>query len=123
MNGTTGDTAILRGVLDRWKAAVDAHRPDQVAARFTDDAVFQGLRPFSVGRAGIAAYYDAQPPGLTAGYRILATRRLSGGLVLGYLAVDFSYPDRPTLGVNLGVLVSRVEEDWYISYYQVSRPG
>lgn len=66
MNSTTdSDTeAILRGVLDQWKAAVDGHEPEQVAARFTEDAIFQGLHPYSVGRPGIAAYYASQPVGL-----------------------------------------------------------
>ncbi|WP_405883888.1 hypothetical protein OG762_38335 [Streptomyces sp. NBC_01136] len=120
-NSTTDSEAILRGVLDRWKAAVDAHEPEEVAARFTEDAIFQGLHPYSVGRPGVAAYYDSQPLGLTAAYRILETRRPADDLVLGYLDVDFSFTDRPTIGVNLSVLVRRVEEDWCISHYQVSR--
>ncbi|MFF1680126.1 hypothetical protein OG266_02130 [Streptomyces sp. NBC_00554] len=121
MSSTTDSEAILRGVLDRWKAAVDAHEPQQVAAQFTEDAIFQGLHPYSVGRPGIAAYYDSQPIGMAAAYRILETRRLADDLVLGYLDVDFSFTDRPTLGLKLGVLVKRVEEGWYITHYQVSR--
>ncbi|MFF4346970.1 YybH family protein [Streptomyces sp. NPDC001530] len=121
MNSPTETEAILRDVLDRWKAAVDRHEPQEVASLFTEDAIFQGLRPYSVGRAGIAAYYDSQPIGLTAEYRILETRRLADDLVLGYLDVDFSFTDRPTISVNLGVLLKRIEEGWYISHYQVSR--
>lgn len=121
MSSTTDSEAILRGVLDRWKAAVDGHKPQQVAAQFTEDAIFQGLHPYSVGRPGIAAYYDSQPIGMAAAYRILETRRLADDLVLGYLDVDFSFTDRPTLGLKLGVLVKRVEEGWYITHYQVSR--
>jgi hypothetical protein len=30
-------TEILRGVLDQWKAGVDAHAPQKVAAVFTED--------------------------------------------------------------------------------------
>ncbi|MGW0568136.1 hypothetical protein [Streptomyces tauricus] len=123
MYDMTDSEAILRGVLDRWKAAVDEHEPQRVAAQFTDDAIFQGLHPYSVGRPGIAAYYASQPLGLTAEYRILETRRPADDLVLGYLSVDFSFTDRPTLSVNLGVLLRRGEEDWYISYYQVSQPS
>jgi hypothetical protein len=119
----TDGEVILRGVLDRWKAAVDAHRPQLAAAQFTEDAIFQGLRPHSVGRPGIAAYYDSQPIGLTAEYRILETRRPADDLVLGYLSVDFSFTDRPALTVNLGVLLRRSAQDWHIGYYQVSRPG
>ena len=121
MNSTTSSEATLRGVLDRWKAAVDKHEPQEVAAQFAEDAIFQGLHPYSTGRPGIAAYYDSQPIGMTAAYRILETRRPADDLVLGYLGVDFSFTDRPTLSLNLGVLVRRIEEDWYISYYQVSR--
>ncbi|MFD9196234.1 SgcJ/EcaC family oxidoreductase [Streptomyces phaeochromogenes] len=123
MNSTTDTTSVLRGVLDRWKAAVDAHEPQKVASLFTEDAIFQGLHPYSVGRQGIADYYDSQPLGLTAAYRIVETRRLADDLVLGYLSVDFSFSDRPTLTVSLSVVVKRTEEDWYISHYQVSRLG
>lgn len=112
---------ILSDVLDRWKAGIAAHRPQQVAALFTEDAIFQGLRPYTVGRPGVAAYYDSQPPGLTAVYRILETAAPADGLVLGYLAVDFSFTDRPTLNVYLSVLVKRTEEGWRIGHYQVSR--
>ncbi|MFI9103488.1 YybH family protein [Streptomyces fildesensis] len=121
MNSTTDSEAILRGVLDRWKDAVDRHEPQQVADRFTTDAIFQGLHPYSVGRPGIAAYYDSQPIGMTAAYRMLETRRPADDLVLGYLSVDFSFTDRDTVSVNLGVLVRRSEEGWLISHYQVSR--
>ena len=95
MNDTTRNTeneGILRGVLDRWKSAVDAHDPEQVASYFTDDAIFQGLHPYSVGPDGVAAYYDSQPIGMTADYTVLQTRRLADDLVLGYLSGDFSSP-------------------------------
>ncbi|SDF82555.1 conserved hypothetical protein [Lentzea fradiae] len=110
----------LDEVMDRWKDAVDAHDPERVAAGFTEDAIFQGLKPYGVGRAGIAAYYDSQPLGLKAAYRILETRRLADDLVLGYLSVDFTFADRPAIGVHLSVLV----KDDLIAHYQVSRlPG
>ncbi|MGY5052608.1 YybH family protein [Streptomyces sp. 900105755] len=121
MTRTTEDTAVLSAVLDRWKAAVDAHQPESVAAQFTEDAVFQGLRPYSVGRQGVAAYYDSQPLGMKAAYRVLETRRPADGVVLGYLAVEFSFTDRPPLDVKLSVLVTRTGEDWHIAHYQVSR--
>ncbi|MEW2491267.1 SgcJ/EcaC family oxidoreductase [Streptomyces sp. NPDC048411] len=120
MNSTKDSQAILRDVLDQWKAAVDKHEPEQVASHFTEDALFQGLHPYSVGRSGIAAYYASQPLGLTADYRILETRRLADDLVLGYLSVDFSFTDRPTLGVYLSILLKRVQDGWAIAHYQVS---
>jgi uncharacterized protein (TIGR02246 family) len=122
-NAATDSQAILRSVLERWKAAVDQHEPERVASIFTEDAIFQGLHPYSVGRKGIAEYYGSQPAGMTAGYRILEARRMADDLVLGYLDANFSFPGRPTLAVKLGVLVKRMEDGWYISHYQVSRLG
>lgn len=121
MTSSTDDKAILDDVLDRWKAGVDAHHPERVAALFTEDALFQGLHPYSVGRRGVAEYYDSQPLGMKAEYRILETRRPADGLVMGYLDVDFTFTDRPTLAVKLAVLLTRAGDDWYIAHYQVSR--
>jgi uncharacterized protein (TIGR02246 family) len=112
---------ILTGVLDAWKSAVDAHDPERVAAFFTEDAIFQGLHPYSVGRDGVAAYYGSQPLGMTAEYRIVETRRLAEDVLLGYSTVDFALPDRPTISVHLSVIVRRVEGAWLIAHYQVSR--
>jgi hypothetical protein len=36
--------------------------------------------------------------------------------VLGYLSVDFSFTDRPTLTVYLGVLVERTGGNWSITH-------
>ena len=123
MTSTTGSEAILRDVLDRWKVAVDAHEPEEVASLFTEDAIFQGLHPYSVGRKGVADYYASQPLGMVAEYRILETRQIADDVLLGYLNVDFSFTGRPTLGVYLSALVTRVGDEWYLSHYQVSRLG
>ncbi len=113
-------TEVLRGVLDEWKAGVDAHEPQKVAAVFTEDAIFQGLRPYSVGREGVAKYYDGQPLGMTVTYRILETRRPTEELVLGYVRAEFSFPDGATVSLNLGVLVTRTDAGWRILHYQAS---
>ncbi|MDR6980400.1 uncharacterized protein (TIGR02246 family) [Streptomyces sp. 3330] len=122
-SGTTDGAAVLRDVLDRWKAAVDAHEPGRVADLFTEDAIFQGLRPYSTGRPGVAAYYDSQPLGMTADHRLVETRRLADDVVLGYAHVEFSFTDRPAIAVHLGVLLRREDGDWRIAHYQVSRLG
>jgi muconolactone delta-isomerase len=111
---------ILDAVLSRWKAAVDAHQPEQVAALFTKDAIFQGLHPYSVGPAGVAEYYATQPIGMTADYKLRETRSLGDGLVLGYLTVDFAFTDRATLTVYLSVIIRQEADDWRIAHYQVS---
>lgn len=113
---------ILTGVLDAWKSAVDAHDPKRVAASFTEDAIFQGLHPYTVGRDGVAAYYDSQPLGMTADYRIVETRRLAEDVVLGYSSVEFAFTDRPAISVHLSVIVRRAGDEWLIAHYQVSRP-
>jgi uncharacterized protein (TIGR02246 family) len=117
----TNENDILAGVLTEWKSAVDAHDPDRVADSFTEDAIFQGLHPYSVGRAGVAAYYAGQPLGMTADYALLESRRPAEDVVLGYAGVDFGFTDRPTLSVHLGVVLRRVDGTWLISHYQVSR--
>jgi muconolactone delta-isomerase len=111
----------LDAVLTRWKAAVDAHQPEHVAALFTADAIFQGLHPYSIGPAGVAEYYAAQPLGMTAAYMVRETRALGDGLVLGYLTVDFGFTDRATLTVYLSVIIRRDADGWRIAHYQVSR--
>ncbi|MFI6063607.1 YybH family protein [Streptomyces sp. NPDC051286] len=121
MNSTAAQEAILRGVMDRWKSAVDAHEPQQVASYFTEDAIFQGLRPYTVGRQGVAEYYDSQPLGLTADYQVLETRQLAEGILLGYLGVDFSFTDRPTIRVTLSVVLRRFADQWHIAHYHVSK--
>jgi uncharacterized protein (TIGR02246 family) len=115
------DTDAVRDALDRWKAGIDAYQPERVAEVFSEDAIFQGLRPYSVGRQGVIDYYASQPSGMTVDYQILQTRRLSEDQVLGYVHADFTFPDRHVVGVFLGVVVSRTEDGWSISYYQASR--
>jgi muconolactone delta-isomerase len=114
---------LIDAVLTQWRAAVNAHQPEQVAALFTADAIFQGLHPYTVGPAGIAEYYAAQPAGLTAAYTVLETRALGDRLVLGYLTVDFGFSDRPALTVCLSVIVRREADGPRISHYQVSHLG
>ncbi|MEV0910762.1 YybH family protein [Streptomyces hokutonensis] len=121
MNSGNDDELVLRGVLGPWKAAVDAHDPEAVARLFTEDAIFQGLHPYSVGRAGVAEYYASQPLGMKAAYDVLETRRYADDLVLGYLDTEFTFTDRPPVDVKLAVLVRRLTDGWYIAHYQVSR--
>jgi uncharacterized protein (TIGR02246 family) len=115
------DTDALRDALDRWKAAIDAHEPERVADVFTEDAIFQGLRPYSVGRQGVIDYYASQPSGMTVDYEILQTRPLAPDRVLGYVHADFAFSDRPTTTVFIGVVIKHNEDGWSIAYYQASR--
>ncbi|KUL74126.1 MULTISPECIES: SgcJ/EcaC family oxidoreductase [unclassified Streptomyces] len=121
MSATTDDETVLRELLERWRTAVDAHRPQDVAALFTEDAIFQGLHPYGVGRDAVAAYYASQPLGMRAGYRILETRRYADDLVLGYLDAEFTFTDRDPVTVKLAVLARRQRDGWALAHYQVSR--
>ncbi|MFD9126398.1 YybH family protein [Kitasatospora sp. NPDC059571] len=121
MTTTSAHEDIVRGVMDDWRAAVDNHEPERVASRFTQDAIFQGLHPYTVGREGIAEYYASQPLGMKAQYTVLETRQVADDTVLAYLAVDFSFTDRPTRNVWLSVLLTRTPSGWAISHYQVSK--
>jgi uncharacterized protein (TIGR02246 family) len=114
--------ATIATVLDGWSEAIARHDPDGVASFFTEDALFQGLRPdHSIGRRGVSEYYAAQPMGLTADYRLIESRELADDVLLGYLGVDFGFVDRPTLPVHLTVVLRLVDGAWLISHYHVSR--
>jgi hypothetical protein len=66
-------------------------------------------------------YYTGQASGMTVAYRILETRRPTENLALGYVRADFAFPDRPTVDVNIGVVVTRGDDGWRILHYQASR--
>lgn len=116
---STGE--IVGSVMDEWTAGIDAHDPGRVAAVFAEDAVFQGLRPYGVGRDAVTDYYDSQPPGMTVAYRILESRKPADDVVLGYLSATFSFVDRPALELNIGVTLARNGERWQVVQYQASR--
>lgn len=111
---------VLHQVLDRWKEGIAAHDPQSVAEVFADDAIFQGLRPFSVGPQGVVDYYDSQPVGMTVDYRILESRGFGEGVVLGYIAATFAFLDRDAVELRLGVVVTNTSGRWRIAYYQAS---
>ena len=75
----------------------------------------------AVGRQGVIDYYANQPRGMTATYRILETHRSTEGLVIGYVSADFAFADRPTVSVNIGVVVTDGVDGWRILQYQASR--
>ncbi|ODR21638.1 nuclear transport factor 2 family protein [Mycolicibacterium porcinum] len=115
-----GTEEVLRRVLDEWKAGITGHDPRRVADVFTADAIFQGLRPYSVGPQGVFDYYDSQPEGLTVDYRFLETRRPADDVALGYLVAEFAFRHQDPVRLNLSVLVTRTGGDWRIAHYQVS---
>jgi uncharacterized protein (TIGR02246 family) len=112
---------IVLDVMDEWKDGIDAHDPGRVATVFTEDVVFQGLRPYGVGRTAVADYYDSQPAGMTVTYRVLESRRLADDVVLGYLEATFEFVDRPALELFIGVTLVRTGDRWRVAQYQAAR--
>ncbi|WP_029112318.1 nuclear transport factor 2 family protein [Mycobacterium sp. URHB0044] len=111
---------VITEVMDEWKAGIDSHDPGRVSAVFTEDAVFQGLRPYGVGRDVVVEYYDSQPAGMTVTYRVLESRSPADDVVLGYLAATFSYADRPAVDATIGVVLTRHGDGWQVAQYQAS---
>lgn len=107
--------------MDEWQAGIDAHDPGQVATAFTEDAVFQGLRPYGVGRQAVAEYYDSQPAGMAVIHRILESRRPADDIVFGYLTATFTYLNRPAVELAIGVVLTRQGDRWQVAQYQASR--
>jgi uncharacterized protein (TIGR02246 family) len=117
-----GTQQHVAGVLDGWQDAIARGRPDEVATFFTDDALFQGLRPtHSIGREAVADYYGSQRAGLSADYTILRFQRLADDRILSYQRVAFSAPEHPVTNTHLTTVLQRVGETWLISHYHVSR--
>jgi hypothetical protein len=113
---------IATGVLKRWAAAIEEYRPSEVAAAFTQDAIFQGFdEAHVVGRAAVAAYYAKQPPGLTASFRILELRQITSNDLLVYSDVDFTRPDATVIPVHLTAVLRNAGGQWQISHYHVSK--
>jgi uncharacterized protein (TIGR02246 family) len=111
---------VVREVMDRWRRGIDAHEPEAVAAVFTEDAVFQGLRPYSIGRQGVAAYYDSQPAGMTVTYRVLESRSVAADVVTGYLAATFAFVDRDPMELAIGVVLVQGGDEWLVAQYQAA---
>src|SRR6478735_8329610 len=106
----TGTGSVTPSSLDSWADAVRRHEPKRVAAYFTEDAIFQGFdRTPVVGRAGVAAYYDKQPVGLTLTYTVLQTRAFSEDTFLAFVDIDFIPPNAAVIPVHLTVALVRSE--------------
>ncbi|SNY69304.1 SgcJ/EcaC family oxidoreductase [Paractinoplanes atraurantiacus] len=114
------DEAVLRPLLDDWRKAIAAHDAEGVASLFTDDALFQGLQPHTVGRPGIERYYAGQPAGLKVEYRLLQVRRLGADAVLGWAEADFTVGPEIRALLNLTVVAQHTPEGWRIAHYHVS---
>jgi hypothetical protein len=81
-------------VLERWKAAFDGHRPDEMAELFTPDALFQGGGPETVAdRDAVRNYYAAVPDNRSAAVTVLDTYTIGDETAGGFADVTFADPD------------------------------
>ena len=111
----------LRDVLDRWAAGIAERRPADVAALFTEDALFQGFDPApGFGRDFIAGYYAKQPIGLSAEYELIAVREVAPRVWSAYARVQFNRPDG-NVQVYLSVIAERGDTGLALSHYHVSK--
>lgn len=129
-------TACTKGFSSPWRHTSDhvhiktpMHQPSEYDAlaqlhpmrRIGDVAdVVEAALYLGVGRDAVAAYYDAQPSGMTVDYHILESRHPASGVVLGYLDALFSYPDRDPVRVNIDVVLTRHADHWQVLQYQAS---
>jgi uncharacterized protein (TIGR02246 family) len=119
---STAQVRILADVLNAWANGIREHRPHVVASYFTEKALFQGFdKTQTIGKPGIVAYYDKQPPGLNPTYRIQEHRQLSDDALISYVDVDFTLPDGEVIPVHLTALLELVAGSWLISHYHVSK--
>ncbi|MFA1538754.1 SDR family NAD(P)-dependent oxidoreductase [Actinomadura monticuli] len=119
--GRPGPAGVLAGLLDTWQRAFDRHRPGDLAALFSPDALFQGVSPhLRQGPAEIAGYYGDVPAGTTAKAEVLAEIRLSERLVSGFAQVTFTAPGGEERPVRLSVVAERSEETWLIRQYHAA---
>jgi uncharacterized protein (TIGR02246 family) len=115
------DEAVT-SVLDGWQDAIAQGDPGLVATHFTEDALFQGLRPeHTIGRAGVAEYYAAQRAGLRAAYETLRSQRLDDLTILTYQHVVFTVAEEVVADAHLTVVLRRSQGTWLIGHYHVSR--
>jgi uncharacterized protein (TIGR02246 family) len=122
MAEASGQEAVLIQTLKRWADGVRLHDTERVASYFTEDAVFQGFdRTHTVGRRGVASYYDKQPVGLDPTFSVLEVRSISDDAFLAFADVDFARPDGEVIPVHLSLVIVRSDGAWLIRHYHVSK--
>lgn len=120
----TSAAPVVTTVMNQWRDGIASERPADVSGVFTDDALFQGLRPDPLhGPAGVFEYYSGQPVGLQARYQILDARWSADKVITAYLAVDFEFADGGVVSTHLTVVLVKTGARWLIDHYHVSRIG
>ncbi|WTX00171.1 nuclear transport factor 2 family protein [Streptomycetaceae bacterium NBC_01309] len=121
MASCVGATGVLTALLDDWQQAFNSHRPADVAALFSEDALFQGISP-QLGREPqeIIEYYSNVPPDATARAEVIAAVPLGDGIVHGFADVAFTAPGRDVHRVRLSIVAEQVAQKWLIRQYHAA---
>ncbi|WP_422744755.1 hypothetical protein ACN27E_22230 [Mycobacterium sp. WMMD1722] len=99
----------------RWSILPLMTAPAGVAAHTAADLATANYVGYLIGAlAGTVS----PPTGMTVAYRILEARPLGEQAALGYVAADFSYPDRPTVHLAVDVVAVRASKGWRFAHYQ-----
>ncbi|RBQ21061.1 hypothetical protein DP939_08395 [Spongiactinospora rosea] len=113
----------IAGLMERWRSAFNARRTSDLAALFTEDALFQGISPrLLFGRAEISEYYNNVAEGTKAHLEVLRTKPLHDGIAAGFANVTFTAPTGNTVSVRLSIVAQRVGDIWLIRQYHAAGP-
>ncbi|WP_049557066.1 YybH family protein [Nonomuraea sp. SBT364] len=120
-----GAADVLAGLLHDWQQAFNAHRPAEIVALFSQDALFQGVAPrLGHGPREIFEYYAKVARGTTAQVKVLSGGRLSQEIVHGFAEVAFTAPSGDVNLICLSVVAERAAGRWLIHQYHVAaRPA
>ena len=107
--------------LKTWQRGIAENNLESIAAAFTTDALFQGLRPQpSYGPDGVKEYYGSQPAPLTVDYQIVHFRSLTDQAAIVYLEANFHPAGRNDLRTHITLVLQPVDGRWLINHYHVS---
>ncbi|MDG4864217.1 nuclear transport factor 2 family protein [Streptomyces sp. T-3] len=117
----TTATKALSDLLQEWQTRFNRPAPEETAALFTEDALFQGLFPEPVvGPESILGYYRKVPEGTRAVARVLHAYQGGEDWIGGLAQVVFQQHDGD-IPVRLSVVAVRGDTGWRIRQYHVSR--
>lgn len=114
--------AIATDFLQQWQRAISNRQADQLAALFTDDALFVATAPMPlIGRTEIAAYYRAIPPGLAASAVLKVATSAERTEVRAVAEVRFSVPEREPMHGRLTLtLMQHFSGLWQVALYHAA---
>ncbi|MFF6984031.1 SgcJ/EcaC family oxidoreductase [Streptomyces sp. NPDC008343] len=112
---------VLVDLLSTWQQAFDDNRSEDIAALFTEDALFQGYSPkLRIGPAEITDYYNDVAAGAKAEVRVLQGNQVGANAVAGFADVTFTSPTGITTAARLSVTAQFITGAWRIRQYHAA---